>query len=201
MREHLSSSFLIYSLYVHVYFDTCTGKYVLQVEYVRTYLRTCIYMYIHAVRDNVRKYAQKTVYNRYNRQNYSRSAKKEIITLHVCLTRWRTRMHMCDGIRNMCDVTYTVLEMCVRLRRAYLCPERVLMQRNHFAVITVAPFISWVMIPLEEESLCLWEFYTNRQFYRVWTLLFWCCKIWYENNSMKKWNLAYENNVKSRIII
>lgn len=128
MREHLSFSFLIYSLYVHVYFDTCTGKYVLQVEYVRTYLRTCIYMYIHAVCDNVRKYAQKTVYNRYNRQNYSRSARKEIITLHVCLTRWRTRMHMCDGIRNICDVTYTVLEMCVRLRRAYLCPERVLMR-------------------------------------------------------------------------
>lgn len=42
--------------------------------------------------------------------------------------------------RNMCDVTYTVPEMHVRLRRAYLCAERVsLMQRNRFAVTTILP--------------------------------------------------------------
>lgn len=37
----------------------------------------------------------------YNREDYSGSARKEIITLRVRLTRQGTRMHTCDGTRHV----------------------------------------------------------------------------------------------------
>lgn len=151
---YLSRFSYIRWMYVHfVYFDICRGKYVLQVEYVRTYLRTCIYM-LHAT---MCKYVQKTSVQQAELQQVSKKGNNHSSRVFNALTDAYAYVWW---IRNICDVTYTVPEM--RLRRAYLCLERVLMQRNHFAVTTVAPFISWIMIPLEEESLCSWKFYTNR---------------------------------------
>lgn len=67
-----------------------------------------------------------------NHSSCAFNASRNAYAYDVCVWRYTTR--------NMCDVTYTVPEMHVRLRRAYLCAERVsLMQRNRFAVTTILP--------------------------------------------------------------
>lgn len=166
---YLSRSSYIRWMRTPVYLDTRIGKYVPEVC-SDTCARTCIHVRVSRTRQCAASTCKKQVYNR---QDYSGSARKEIITLRVRLTRRRTS----DAYvwryttRNMCDVTYTVLEMHVRLRRAYLCTERVsLMQRNRFAVTTAVPFISWITTPLRQESLCSWGYvtvYANRWFCRV----------------------------------
>lgn len=143
-------------------FTSCTSIFVEGSMYFKSNMYVLIYAPVyaaHAARDNVRKYVQKTSVQQAELQQVSKKGNNHSSRVFNALTDAYAYVWW---IRNICDVTYTVPEMRVRLRRAYLCPERVLMQRNHFAVTTVAPFISWIMIPLEEESLCSWKFYTNR---------------------------------------
>lgn len=85
-----------YTVARYAYREMCTPS---LLKYVRAHLYTC---YTHVrTRQGVQVRAKKQVYNR---EDYSGSARKEIITLRVRLTRQGTRMHTtyaCDGTRHV----------------------------------------------------------------------------------------------------
>lgn len=124
MREHLSSLFLIYSFerMFTVYFDICRGKCMYFKSNICTYLSLYapVYVHIHAARDNVRKYVQKTSVQQAELQQVSKKGNNHSSRVFNALTFARTRMCEMD-IRNMCDVTYTVHSKCACDQAALIC--------------------------------------------------------------------------------